>query len=55
MQAMIRRKEMNFLKVDSDRSIQIYTVSKGIIPQIIENRSSVFSNLFADIILNVIP
>ena len=55
MQAIIRRKEMIFFKVDKDRSIQVNTVIKGINPQTIENKSDVFSILSADIILNVIP
>ena len=55
MQARIRRKEIIFFIVDNDRSIQINTVIKGISPQTIENKSEVFSILFSDIILNVIP
>ena len=46
---------MIFFKVDKDRIIQVNTVIKGINPQIIENKSDVFSILLADIILNVIP
>jgi hypothetical protein len=46
---------MTFFKVDKDKSIQIYTVIKGISPQVIENKSDVFNILLADIILNVIP
>ena len=53
--ATIRRKEMIFLTVDKDRSIQINTVIKGIRPHIIENKSDVLNILLADIILNVIP
>ena len=55
MQARIRRKEIILFIVDNDRSIQINTVIKGISPQTIENKIEVFSILFSDIILNVIP
>ena len=55
MQARIRRKEIILFIVDNDRSIQINTVIKGISQQTIENKIEVFSILFSDIILNVIP